>query len=156
VETLVSLLTVCEDPAAAATLLELLFAAPAQDLAVSALRSLVIPAPGNVLTVGDLKMIEVVTNWSAAGEVAGLASLAAGNDEYVAYARDLLARVDTLLTVAPEPQHVQLRVARDIIHRSLRDIGKTGLLSIQYGTSAHGLARQSNIPVPLAALMIEN
>jgi DNA polymerase len=48
----------------------------------------------------------------------------------------------------------ELEIAHDLVAKGPRSIGKTGLLSIQYGTSAFGLARQSNVPVTLADLMI--
>jgi hypothetical protein len=97
-----------------------------------------------------------VTNWMAAGEYGGLAALTAGNDEYLAFARTLQTRINTLCAAANDPDtRRNLEIAREIVASGPREIGKTGLLSIQYGTSPGGLAAQSNIPLALATLMID-
>jgi DNA polymerase family A len=156
VETLVGLFMRCPDPAILERLVDLFFGVSLQDAAISLLRSLIIPDPGNVILVADYKTIEVVTNWMAAGEYGGLAALTAGNDEYLAFARTLQTRINTLCAAANDPDtRRNLEIAREIVASGPREIGKTGLLSIQYGTSPGGLAAQSNIPLALATLMID-
>lgn len=156
VDTLVGLFKSCADFASLSALVQLFFGASLPDAAVSLLRSLIIPEDGCALVIADYKTIEVITNWMAAGEYGGLVSLTAGADEYTAFAKTLLDRINTSLRITNDPDlRRELEIARDIVKKSPRLIGKVGLLSIQYGTSAFGLARQSNIPVTLAELMIK-
>jgi DNA polymerase len=155
VETLTTLFKLCGDPEALPELVMLFFGVSLQDAAISLLRSLIIPDPDHVIIIADYKAIEVVTNWMAAGEYSGLAALSAGKDEYRNFAKTLLSRIETLYPAANDPDVGRnLAIALQIVSAKPRDIGKVGLLSIQYGTSAYGLAAQSNIPVPLAELMI--
>jgi DNA polymerase len=155
VDTLVQLFKSCADVASLEALVQVFFDASLPDAAVSLLRSLIIPADGHAFVVADYKTIEVVTNWMAAGEHGGLAALTAGVDEYKAFAKTLLTRIEASLRMTNDPDlRRELEIARDLVAESPRAIGKVGLLSIQYGTSAFGLARQSNIQVTLAELMI--
>jgi DNA polymerase len=155
VDTLVQLFKSCADITSLSTLVQIFFGASLPDAAVSLIRSLIIPANGHALVIADYKTIEVVTNWMAAGEYGGLAALAAGVDEYTAFTKTLLTRIEASLRMTNDPDlRRELEIAQNLVKKDPRAIGKTGLLSIQYGTSAWGLAQQSNIPVTLADLMI--